>query len=78
LQDTAHVYHTEVNDLLLCALYKTISEWTGSNKINIGLEGHGRQDTVSGIDSSRTVGWFSSHYPFEVVGEGPGGKQWMI
>ena len=29
----------------------------------IGLEGHGREDIAAGIDTSRTVGWFTSLYP---------------
>ncbi|MBB6498037.1 non-ribosomal peptide synthase/polyketide synthase [Pedobacter cryoconitis] len=63
LQDSSRAYHTEINDLLLCALALTLAKWNGSDKVSIGLEGHGREDILKGIDTSRTVGWFTSLYP---------------
>ena len=63
LQDIPRVYHTEINDILLSALAKTISDWTNNKKVLIGLEGHGREAIAGGIDTSRTVGWFTTHYP---------------
>jgi amino acid adenylation domain-containing protein/non-ribosomal peptide synthase protein (TIGR01720 family) len=63
LQKVPAAYHTEVNDLLLAALGKTLQHWSGSNKVIIGLEGHGREDDIIGIDTTRTVGWFTSMYP---------------
>jgi amino acid adenylation domain-containing protein/non-ribosomal peptide synthase protein (TIGR01720 family) len=63
LQEVPAVYHTEINDLLLCALALTICEKERTEKIVIGLEGHGREDIAEGIDTSRTVGWFTSLYP---------------
>ena len=66
LQDTPKLYHTEINDVLLSALYITLRKWSGQNKITIGLEGHGRQDISHEIDTSRTVGWFTTHYPLLV------------
>ena len=63
IQEVPRLYHTDINDILLCALYLTIAKWSGTNKVIIGLEGHGRQDIDSSVDTSRTVGWFTSHYP---------------
>jgi len=63
LQEIGWVYHTEVNDILLCALGLTLSEWSGREQVVIWLEGHGREDVGEGIDTSRTVGWFASLYP---------------
>ncbi|MEO7768106.1 MAG: condensation domain-containing protein, partial [Ferruginibacter sp.] len=66
LQEVPRVYHTEINDILLCALAGTLCNWSGSSKVVIGLEGHGREGLdgqVEGIDISRTVGWFTSLYP---------------
>ncbi|WP_160710767.1 non-ribosomal peptide synthetase [Chitinophaga solisilvae] len=63
LQEVPRAYHTEINDLLLCALALTLSSWNGSRKVSIGLEGHGREDIQQGMDVSRTVGWFTSLYP---------------
>jgi amino acid adenylation domain-containing protein/non-ribosomal peptide synthase protein (TIGR01720 family) len=63
LQEVPRVYHTEINDILLCALAGTLCAWTGRSKIVIGLEGHGREDIIDGLDTSRTTGWFTNLYP---------------
>ncbi len=63
LQEVPRVYHTVINDLLLCAMAMTLCKWSGKDKIIIGLEGHGRDDIGEGIDTNRTVGWFTSLYP---------------
>jgi amino acid adenylation domain-containing protein/non-ribosomal peptide synthase protein (TIGR01720 family) len=63
LQEAPKAYHTEINDLLLSALLLTISEWSGRDEVVIGMEGHGREDRISGVDSTQTVGWFTSLYP---------------
>ncbi|MEO7768162.1 MAG: amino acid adenylation domain-containing protein, partial [Ferruginibacter sp.] len=63
LQEVPRVYHTEINDILLSVLAKTLTGWSGKDKVIIGLEGHGREDIEPGIDTSRTVGWFTSLYP---------------
>jgi non-ribosomal peptide synthase protein (TIGR01720 family) len=66
LQEVPAVYHTEINDILLAALAKTISEWTGASHTVIGLEGHGREDIIDGIDLTHTVGWFTTMYPLSL------------
>jgi non-ribosomal peptide synthase protein (TIGR01720 family) len=71
LQDVPAVYHTEINDILLAALAKTICEWSGSEEIAIGLEGHGREDILDGIDLAHTMGWFTCVYPI-LLSKGPG------
>ncbi len=63
LQETLSPYRLQVNDVLLAALVKAISKWTGSDTVAIHLEGHGREEIVEGVDLSRTVGWFTSMYP---------------
>ncbi len=63
LKEVPKAYHTEVNDLLISALVKTIANWTRHSEILIGMEGHGREVLDENIDTSRTVGWFSTHYP---------------
>jgi natural product biosynthesis luciferase-like monooxygenase protein/non-ribosomal peptide synthase protein (TIGR01720 family) len=72
------VYHTEINDLLLCALGKTLIEWSKSEAVVIGLEGHGREEIESGLDLSRTVGWFTSMYPLLIkVHRNASVEQWI-
>ncbi|WP_425430497.1 non-ribosomal peptide synthase/polyketide synthase [Chitinophaga niastensis] len=63
LKEAPLAYHTEINDILLSALALTLSEWNQQSDIVIGLEGHGREDIMPGIDTSRTIGWFSNMYP---------------
>ena len=63
LQECSRAYHTEVNDLLLTALLQAVEQWQQVSSLVIGLEGHGREDLGERMDTSRTVGWFTSLYP---------------
>ncbi len=63
LKESHRAFQTEVNDLLLAALAKTLCDWTAEEAVVIGLEGHGREDIDDAIDTSRTVGWFTNLYP---------------
>ncbi|MGY0034995.1 condensation domain-containing protein [Pedobacter sp. NJ-S-72] len=63
LHEVSSVYHTEINDLLLSALALTLADWNKTSKVSIGLEGHGREEITEEIDTSRTVGWFTTIYP---------------
>ncbi|MCI5130031.1 MAG: amino acid adenylation domain-containing protein, partial [Candidatus Electrothrix sp. EH2] len=56
-------YNTRINDVLLTALALAFTEWTGTDRILIDLEGHGRTALFDEIDLSRTVGWFTSIHP---------------
>ncbi|MER7860340.1 non-ribosomal peptide synthase/polyketide synthase [Amycolatopsis japonica] len=62
LRQVPEVYRTQVNDLLLAALGRTLRDWTGRVPV-IDLEGHGREGLFDGVDLSRTVGWFTSLFP---------------
>jgi amino acid adenylation domain-containing protein/non-ribosomal peptide synthase protein (TIGR01720 family) len=63
IQEAPITYHTEINDLLICALGLTLAEFADSNSIVIGMEGHGRENISQQIDTSRTIGWFTSVFP---------------
>jgi amino acid adenylation domain-containing protein/non-ribosomal peptide synthase protein (TIGR01720 family) len=71
LTDVLKAFHAQINDVLLTALALASLQWrslrgaTGANdrSIIIALEGHGRESMDSGLDLSRTVGWFTSVYP---------------
>ncbi|UJC79083.1 amino acid adenylation domain-containing protein [Rhodococcus erythropolis] len=57
-------YRSGVNDGLLSALALAIRTWSGSQRVLVALEGHGRdEDVLPGADLSRTVGWFTAVYP---------------
>ena len=61
LKECNRAFNTEINDLLLTALYVTINQWISNKSIKVQLESHGRN--LDGIDLSRTIGWFTSLYP---------------
>jgi non-ribosomal peptide synthase protein (TIGR01720 family) len=63
LKEVHRVYNTEVNDILVTALGTAFQQWAGVERIAVNLEGHGREPLVEGVDVSRTVGWFTSHFP---------------
>ncbi|VVP34366.1 amino acid adenylation domain-containing protein [Pseudomonas fluorescens] len=67
LQQAPAIYRTQVNDLLLTALARTLSRWTGHPSALIQLEGHGREELFDDIDLTRTVGWFSSLFPVRLT-----------
>jgi non-ribosomal peptide synthase protein (TIGR01720 family) len=67
------VYRTEINDVLLTALVETMRQWTGQRRVVVEMEGHGREEIGEGVDVTRTVGWFTTHYPVVIeVEEGAG------
>src|SRR5262249_2061246 len=50
-------------DVLLTALLRAHTRWSGKSVLAIELEGHGREEILEGIDVSRTVGWFTAAFP---------------
>ncbi len=72
IREMAPACRASHEEFLLSAVTSAVAKWMGSSKVLIDLEGHGRADLFSGVDVSRTVGWFTSIYPvvFEVpIGE---------
>jgi len=67
LQTASKAYHTEINDLLLTALAYALKDVNQSDVQGITLEGHGREDIDALLDTSRTVGWFTSMFPVKLV-----------
>lgn len=59
-------YNTKVQDLLLTAFSRAYAKIFNENTILIDLESHGRE-FVQGMDINRTVGWFTTIYPFRLV-----------
>jgi amino acid adenylation domain-containing protein/non-ribosomal peptide synthase protein (TIGR01720 family) len=59
-----HAYSTEINDVLLAALSAAIHDTFDSESVSIMLEGHGREEILDSVQITRTLGWFTSMYPF--------------
>ncbi|MET8629452.1 amino acid adenylation domain-containing protein [Kitasatospora sp. NPDC004669] len=56
--------HAEVNDVLLTALALAVQRWRGQDGgLLVELEGHGRREFTTGVDLTRTVGWFTTAHP---------------
>jgi amino acid adenylation domain-containing protein/non-ribosomal peptide synthase protein (TIGR01720 family) len=70
LQEVPTAFRTQINDVLLAALARVLCRWTGQDRVAVDLEGHGREDLFEDIDLTRTVGWFTTHYPV-VLETGP-------
>ncbi|WP_425273540.1 amino acid adenylation domain-containing protein [Pseudomonas morbosilactucae] len=67
LQQAPSAYRTQVNDLLLTALARVISRWTGTSSVLLQLEGHGREELFKDADLTRTIGWFTSMFPVKLT-----------
>ncbi len=52
-----------VNDVLLTALTKALTDIFDENEITVMLESHGRESSIVNCDLSRTAGWFTAMYP---------------
>ncbi|MDZ7356796.1 MAG: amino acid adenylation domain-containing protein [candidate division KSB1 bacterium] len=52
-------YRTPVMTVLLTSLVLTMRDFSGSDRIMIDLEGHGRESLFDDVDLSRTIGWFT-------------------
>jgi len=64
-----HGRSVKINDVLVLAVLRALREWTGRNELTIDLEGHGREDLFDAaeVDTSRTIGWFTTIYPIRLV-----------
>ncbi|MCB9252333.1 MAG: non-ribosomal peptide synthase/polyketide synthase [Flavobacteriales bacterium] len=69
LQKVPGVYHTEINEVLLAGLSQAFFQKYGLKNLNIGVEGHGREESIGKVDLSRTLGWFTSIYPVNIENE---------
>ncbi|MBH3339923.1 non-ribosomal peptide synthase/polyketide synthase [Pseudomonas mendocina] len=67
LQEAPGAYRTQVGDLLLTALARVVTRWSGGESALIQLEGHGREELFEDIDLTRTVGWFTSMFPVRLT-----------
>jgi amino acid adenylation domain-containing protein/non-ribosomal peptide synthase protein (TIGR01720 family) len=58
-----------VEDLLLAALARTLSQWSGESLHLVDLERHDRVPVFEDVDLTRTVGWFSRIHPVLLASE---------
>ncbi|MCI0663065.1 MAG: amino acid adenylation domain-containing protein [Acidobacteria bacterium] len=63
LQEIPAATGARMEEVLLAALARSWSSWTGQPGLFVDVDGHGRENILEGADLSRTVGWFTSVYP---------------
>ncbi|MFH8793724.1 non-ribosomal peptide synthase/polyketide synthase [Streptomyces sp. NPDC017941] len=63
LRTLPDTYRTRANDVLLSALGRVLCAWTGHERVLVDVEGHGREELFADVDTSRTVGWFTTRHP---------------
>ncbi|MCQ3036003.1 MAG: condensation domain-containing protein, partial [Bacilli bacterium] len=63
LKEVGTAFNTQINDILLAALARTIGQMENQRYLGVRLEGHGREQIDIDIDIDRTVGWFTICYP---------------
>ncbi|HET9380237.1 MAG TPA: non-ribosomal peptide synthase/polyketide synthase [Streptomyces sp.] len=74
LRTLPETYRTRANDALLAALGRVLCDWTGHERVLVDVEGHGREELFADIDTSRTVGWFTTRHPVALAV--PAGAHW--
>jgi non-ribosomal peptide synthase protein (TIGR01720 family) len=68
-------FTTEVNDIFLSGLVRSLSDIWGVNEVGILLEGHGREKIHVDIAVDRTVGWFTTVFPVVLAKKDAWGDQ---
>jgi amino acid adenylation domain-containing protein/non-ribosomal peptide synthase protein (TIGR01720 family) len=63
LQEVPAAYRTQTLEVLVTALALGFRRWSGRRGVLVELEGHGREGLFDDLDLSRTVGWFTTHFP---------------
>ncbi|MGW3774227.1 amino acid adenylation domain-containing protein [Actinomadura verrucosospora] len=78
LTEVPAAFHGRANDVLLTGLALAVAQWRRrrggrGTGVLVDLEGHGREDSVPGVDVSRTAGWFTSIHPVRLDAGGATG-----
>jgi amino acid adenylation domain-containing protein/non-ribosomal peptide synthase protein (TIGR01720 family) len=69
LREANDAFRTRPAELMVAALAAAL-ETRSDGPVRLALEGHGRPPGLSGIDLSRTIGWFTAQYPITVPSGG--------
>nr|WP_275424798.1 non-ribosomal peptide synthetase [Streptomyces sp. SID13726] len=59
-------FRAGAQDVLLAGLALAVAAHQDVPHVLVDVEGHGREEIASGLELSRTVGWFTSLYPVHV------------
>ncbi|MFI2612140.1 amino acid adenylation domain-containing protein [Kitasatospora sp. NPDC018619] len=67
LRKVPGAHRARIDEVLLAALGRALTGWTGHDRSIVEVEGHGRVDVLEGVDLSRTVGWFTAAHPLALA-----------
>ena len=71
------VYRTQINDVLLSALGRVLSRWTGCERVLIALEGHGREEILDSVELC-SAPWAGSPRSSRWRSPVPAGSDWRF
>ncbi len=66
LTDAKQLHNAQIPVLLFTALSQAYCQWASQSSFFVNCEGHGREEIDASIDTSRTLGWFTSLYPVHI------------
>ncbi len=67
LSHAPRAFGVQIDGIMVTAILEAFAEWVKAREFPIVLLGHGREPLYDDMDISRTVGWFNSLYPINVV-----------
>ena len=63
LQHLPRRFRSRMDEAIISALATVLTRWTGSSRVRLAIETHGRDALTDDIGVSRTVGWFTALFP---------------
>ncbi|HVW28435.1 MAG TPA: amino acid adenylation domain-containing protein, partial [Polyangiaceae bacterium] len=74
LDAAPRAYRMSVEEVLLTALARALTEGDTARGLLVDVEGHGRDELGTGADVSRTCGWFTTIFPVWLVAPSSDGE----
>jgi fengycin family lipopeptide synthetase B len=71
LRHRVRARQANVDEILLSAVFRALTSWSGQRSLLVDVEGHGREELFDGVGIGRTVGWFTNLHPVWLEAHGP-------
>ena len=79
LEGCRAAYGLRRHEAVLAVVGYALREWLDSPRLVLDLESHGREPFDANVDLSRTIGWFTAHYPLVLDAEAADDLQaWLV
>ncbi|MBO3458681.1 non-ribosomal peptide synthetase [Aetokthonos hydrillicola Thurmond2011] len=66
LYELPRTSEAKIQEVLLTALLRAVTDWTNRSEVAIALESHGRDSDFSNLEVFDAVGWFTSLFPLRL------------